>query len=62
MAFAACFPMANAKRDPLRISEVKLRKGAVKMLLAAMRIVHTALEDREVAFDGVDVNRRARRT
>src|SRR5437870_2377608 len=48
--------------DPVRltvgIAEIKLRQIAVKMLLAAPLVdaAHPALEDREIALDGVGVN------
>ena len=44
-----------AKPDAIAIAEIKLRKIAVQMLLAAMLVdaFHAALEDRIVAFNGI---------
>ena len=51
--------IAHAKRDPLIIPEIILSEIAVKVLLSAMLVdaLHAALEDAEIAFDGVGVDR-----
>ncbi len=47
--------IVHAKCNAVAVPEVELGKVAVKVLLPAMLIdaLHSALEDREVAFDGV---------
>src|SRR5579884_2239950 len=44
--------------DPVAVSELELRQIAVKVLLGAMLInaLHAALEDAEIAFNGVGVD------
>lgn len=50
--------VGHAKRNAVVIAEVELGKIAVKVMLGAMLVhaVHTALEDRERAVNGVGVN------
>src|SRR6478736_168337 len=47
----------NTKRNPLVVSEIKLRKIPLQMFLADVMIdtVNSALQDREISFDGVGV-------
>src|SRR5690349_4834560 len=49
--------VVNAQRDAMVVPEVELAQIAMQVLLTAVLIdaLHTALEDREVALDGVGV-------
>lgn len=50
--------VVHAQRNTMIVPEIELRKIAMQVLFGAMLIsaAHAALEDREVAFDGVGVN------
>ena len=52
------FPIVKPKAIAVVISEIEFCKVTVQMLLSAMLIdaLHAALEDREIAFDGVGVD------
>ena len=63
MPFSALFGalgIVHAERDAVVVAEIKLRKIAVQVLLAAVLIdaAHAALEDREIVFNRVGVDRR----
>lgn len=50
--------IVNAHGNAVALAEVKFRQIAVQMVFGAMLIdaLHAALEDREIAFNGVGVD------